>query len=270
MGWTNLAVKSRARHDQVDPLLRFEAERAWPVRDLLAKIEIHPRHIVDLGCGPGTSTRPLAERFPEAEIIGVDSLAENLAIARRRQPGASFVQADIGAWRPSARPDLIFANSALQWVGEHETLFPRLMSWLAPGGALAVQMPDNRQEPSHALMRMIAADGPWADRLLPLAKSHAVLATHRDYYEWLHPHAETLKIWETTYVHPLENVQAIVEWFCGSSLRMFLEPLDAAERAEFLDRYRRELETSLEREADGSVLFVYPRLFVLARKSSRD
>ena len=245
---------------------RFEAERVWPARDLIAKLTVAPRLVYDLGCGPGASTLELVKRFPEAEIIGLDSSPRMLAAARRRLPQIVFEETDIACWVPERRPDLIFADSALQWVPRHEGLFPRLMDLLAPGGALAVQMPDNRQEPSHALMRLIAADGPWSDRLVPIAKTRAVIATHVDYYNWLRPVAETLDIWQTTYVHPLCGVDAVVDWFRGSALLPFLAPLSADERAAFLARYRDALAESYNVEPDGRVLFVYPRLFLLAKK----
>ncbi|HYA72658.1 MAG TPA: trans-aconitate 2-methyltransferase [Roseiarcus sp.] len=246
--------------------LKFEAERTQPARDLLARVEVSARRIVDLGCGPGTSTRLLAERFPQAEIIGVDNSEPMLAEARRRLPEVHFELSNIANWRPRQRPDLIFANAALQWLPDHEALFKRLMSYLAEDGALAVQMPDNRQEPSHALMRLVAADGPWADRLVPIAKTRAVIATHVDYYAWLRPLSAALDIWETTYVHPMAGVGAVVDWFRGSALRPFLNPLDVCEREQFIERYMRELALAYGVESDGSLLFLYPRLFILARK----
>jgi trans-aconitate 2-methyltransferase len=246
--------------------LRFEAERRWPARDLASRIDASPRVALDLGCGPGTSTQVLAERFPEAEVVGLDSSEAMLGEARRRFPTITFETADISHWRPSAPPDLIFADNALQWVADHEALFPRLMSELAPGGTLAVEMPDNRQEPSHALMRLIAADGPWADRLVPVAKTRAVIGAHTDYYRWLRPLSASLEIWQTTYVHPVDGIDAIVDWFRGSGLRPFLAPLSERERTEFLERYRRELASAYDVEPDGRVLFLFPRLFLLARK----
>ncbi len=246
--------------------LKFEAERTQPARDLLARVDSAPRRIVDLGCGPGTSTRLLAERFPQAEILGVDNSEPMLAEARRRLPEVRFEHADIANWRPRQRPDLIFANAALQWLPDHEELFPRLVSYLAEDGALAAQMPDNRQEPSHALMRLVAADGPWADRLVPIAKTRAIIATHVDYYAWLKPLSAALDIWQTTYVHPMASVGAVVDWFRGSALRPFLNPLDACEREQFIERYMRELAVAYGVDPNGSLLFLYPRLFIHARK----
>jgi trans-aconitate 2-methyltransferase len=248
-------------------LLRFDAERVQVVQDLLVRVPNAPQRIVDLGCGPGTSTRKLIDRFPRAEVVGVDVSEPMVATARARAPGASFVCADIVSWRPDAPVDLVFADSALQWIGDHERLFPRLMDCIAPGGTLAVQMPDNRQEPSHALMRLIAADGPWADRLVPIAKTRAVIATHSDYYRWLRPLSASLDIWQTIYIHPLNGIEAIVDWFRGSALRPFLAPLSPSERLSFLERYRRDLGEAYEVENDGKVLFIYPRLFLLARKA---
>ena len=245
---------------------KFGAERAQPARDLLARVDFAPRRIVDLGCGPGVSTAMLIERFPKAEIVAVPNSEPMLAEARRRLPDMRFEETDIAEWRPRRRPDLIFANASLHWLPDHETLFPRLMSYLADDGALAVQMSDNLHEPSHALMRMIAADGPWSDRLAPIAKTRAVIGTHVDYYRWLKPLSAKLDIWETTYIHPLSGVDAVVDWFRSGSLRPFLDPLDPREREQFLERYMRELAEAYRVERDGALLFLYPRLFIFARK----
>ena len=201
-------------------------------------------------------------------MVGFDNSDAMLAEARRRLPRARFERADIADWSPAEPPDLIFANDSLQWLPDHERLFARLIDGLAPGGELAVQMPDTRHEPSHALMRLIAADGPWTDRLVPIAKTHTVIATHTDYRRWLTPHCPAVDIWETTYMHAMEGVGAVVDWFRGAALRPFLHPLDAREREQFLRRYRQELADAYETDPDGALLFLYPRLFIHARKGS--
>jgi trans-aconitate 2-methyltransferase len=246
--------------------LKFEAERTQPARDLLARVPIEARRIVDLGCGPGTSTQLLAARYPGAQITGVDKSGQMLAAARARLGGVVFERQDIAAWRPEVRPDLIFANAALQWLPDHHELIPRLMSFLAEGGCLAIQMPDNRQEPSHALMRMVAADGPWADRLVPVAKTRGLIGIYSDYHQWLRPLSSRVEIWQTTYVHPLPGVGAVVDWFRGSGLRPFLNLLDECEREQFIARYMEGLAEAYPAESGGELLFLYPRLFVTALK----
>nr|GFA29991.1 hypothetical protein [Tanacetum cinerariifolium] len=120
---------------------------------------------VDLGCGPGNSTEVLAERFPQARVTGLDSSTDMLGEARQRLAAVEFIQADIGDWKPAQTYDVILANASLQWVPDHAQLYPRLVSLLNPGGALAVQTPDNLDEPAHRLAREIAASPQWADRI---------------------------------------------------------------------------------------------------------
>jgi trans-aconitate 2-methyltransferase len=98
---------------------KFGAERAQPAHDLLARVDFTPRRIVDLGCGPGASTRMLMDRFPQAEIVAVSNSEPMLAEARRSLPGMTFDQTDISEWRPHQPADLIFANSSLQWLRKH-------------------------------------------------------------------------------------------------------------------------------------------------------
>ena len=137
---------------------RFEDERTRPAAELLARVPLDaPRNVVDLGCGPGNSTELLVARFPMARIVGTDSSQAMLATARQRLPQLSFEQGDIAEWSPAEPVDLAYANASLQWVSDHQRLLPRLLSALAPGGVLAVQMPDNLDEPSHRLMRETAA-----------------------------------------------------------------------------------------------------------------
>ena len=133
--------------------------------------------------------------------------------------------------RPRRRYDLVFANAALQFLPGHETLLPRLFAFVAEGGYLAVQMPITLHEASHAAMRLVAAEGPWARRLAPIVHAQPVIAAFEDYYEWLAAAGAKVEVWTTTYVHALDGVEGVVDWFAGSGLRPFLDPLDEAERA---------------------------------------
>src|SRR4051812_44494980 len=137
--------------------LKFEDERTRPPRDLLAQVPLHsPERVVDLGCGPGNSTELLIERFPDAEVIGVDSSPDMLRQARARLPRCLFVEGDLSTWLPEQRTDLLFGNAVFHWVPDHPQVLARLLRSLPPDGVLAVQMPDNTNEPALALMETVA------------------------------------------------------------------------------------------------------------------
>ena len=146
--------------------LKFEHERTRPVRDLVQRIPLaHVETAADIGCGPGNSTEVLRERYPQAHIVGLDSSPDMIQAARKRLPSVAFEVADIREWRAKEPLDVILANAVLQWIPDHETLLPALIGKLKPGGALAAQLPDNLDEPSHRLMAAVASDGPWAAKL---------------------------------------------------------------------------------------------------------
>jgi len=247
--------------------MKFDAERTRAARDLLAGAPLAAaRRVADLGCGPGNSAALLSARFPDAEVVGLDTSEAMLAHARARVPGATFVRQDIAAWTPDAPQDLVFANAALQFLPDHKSLLPRLFGFVAAGGCLAAQMPITLHEASHAAMRLIAADGPWARKLAPIVRAQPVIAAFEDYYEWLAAAGAKVEVWTTTYVHALDGVDGVVDWFAGSGLRPFLDPLDEAERAAFLARYREAIAESYTPRADGKLLLPYPRLFIVARR----
>lgn len=246
----------------------FEAERTRPSRDLLAAVpESEVRVAVDLGCGPGNSTEVVAARYPDAIVHGLDSSEDMIEAARKRLPALRFDVADIEAWNDPGPFDLIFANAVLQWVPDHAALFPRLVEKLAPGGHLAVQMPDNLDEPAHRLMRETAAEGPWAAKLADAAKARATREDAAWYYAMLRPHCARVDVWRTTYHHVLAGgAAAVVEWFKGSGLRPFLAPLDAAEQADYLARYTAAVARAYPTQPDGTVLLPFPRLFIVASR----
>ena len=138
----------------------FEDHRSRPFADLMARVRVQdPRLVVDLGCGSGALTLGLAQRWPAARVVGVDSSPHMLEQARAGDPEGrvEWVEADVADWQPPSGIDLLVTNATLQWVPGHLELIPRWVGALAPGGWFAMQVPGNFEAPSHRLLRETAA-----------------------------------------------------------------------------------------------------------------
>jgi len=244
--------------------LSFEAERTRPAVELLAGVPSDgPANVADLGCGTGNSTALLATRWPNARIEGIDSSPDMLAEASKSIVRAQWLKADIADWTPRYTLDVIFSNAALQWIPDHDRLLPRLMSFVREGGALALQVPRNFNEPCHALIRAVAQGGRWAHKLAAVADWENVRSPE-DYFAILEPHAVRIEIWETRYVQMLEGEDAVYRWMSGTGLRPFAAALEGAEREAFLAEYKARLGQAYPRHASGKTLYPLRRLFAVA------
>lgn len=247
---------------------KFGSDRLQPAIDLLSRVPLFEAHrVVDLGCGAGVAIPLLAARFPEAEILGVDSSKSMLERGRADFPKASFVRGDIAEWSPAAPVDLLYSNAALHWLGDHERLFAHCLDGVRPGGWLAVQMPKNFAEPSHVSIDRTLEDGPWRETLLPHRRSNPV-ASAAEYFRWLSPHASQVIVWETTYLQVLSGENPVAEYTKGSWLSQYLALLDEPMKSDFEAAYRARVVAAYPKESDGKTLFPFRRLFILAQRSS--
>jgi trans-aconitate 2-methyltransferase len=254
----------------------FSDHRSRPFGDLLARVGAQrPAVVVDLGCGHGPLTLSLAQRWPDAQVVGVDSSPQMLESARALDTAGrvEWVEADVADWDPTAlgaAPDVVVTNATLQWVPGHEPLLRRWADALAPDGWLAMQVPGNLDAPSHALMREVASTHPAADRLAgPLARLR--VGSPAAYVELFGTSGLEVDGWETTYQHVLDpegrQASPVLEWVRGTGLRPVLEALtDPEERAAFLDEYDARLRAAYPRTAIGVVL-PFRRIFCVGHKS---
>lgn len=254
--------------------LRFAEERARPFADLVARVAAEdPALVVDLGCGTGDLTATLCRRWPAARVVGVDSSAEMVgraaALAHER---LDVVHADVRTWHPDAPVDVVVTNAVLQWVPDHADLLRRWVRWLSPGGWFAMQVPANFGEPSHALMREVAARPAYAALLSGVLREAPVLDL-RGYAELLHESGCAVDAWETTYLHVLDpggrhGDDAVLEWVRGTGLRPVLDALATAPdlRDAFVAEYAALLRDAYPRRAYGTPL-PFRRVFAVAHRA---
>ena len=246
--------------------LAFGDHRLRPALELLMRVPLEaPASVVDLGCGAGNVTAHLRRRWPEAAITGIDSSPEMLAKAAEAEPGVLWREGDIATWQPEAPVEMIYANASLHWATEHESLFPRLMENIVPGGALAVQMPRNFGQPSHTSMAEVAMQGAWAESLTRVQRN-APVAEPDFYYDLLAPLSSHLDLWETRYVQVLEGENPVAEFTKGSWLKPMLDALDEPMRSEFETAYRERVVQYYPPRDDGTTLFPFNRMFMVAVK----
>lgn len=222
------------------------------------------RRIYDLGCGTGHLTQIVAERFPGASVIGVDSSPEMLAEARREFPDITFIEGDISSWHPGDVPDLIFSNAVLHWIPSRETLLASLVRMLNPGGVLAIQVPRHVEMASHEALKEVVQQSEWRARLLPLLV--APFASPEAIWKLLAPDAAKVDIWETVYLQILEGQDAVLNYMRGSTLRPLLSALSAEEGSKFLATLAKRLTSEYAPQSNGQTLFPFRRLFLVAQR----
>jgi trans-aconitate 2-methyltransferase len=245
--------------------LKYGDERTRPAADLAARIRIdRPVAIADLGCGPGNSTRILRDRWPQAEIIGIDNSRQMIEAAKRTYPDQTWLLADVSQWTSSGPVDLIYSNAALQWLPHHGVLLPRLLGMAAAGGALAFQIPSGTYATVRTLIHDVSNLPAWSERM-NAPRNALTIQSPAFYYDALVKISTELDIWETEYCHVLESPAAVVDWISSTGLRPFLAALDTdAQRHEFTSELHQRVRDAYHVRADGKVLCPFRRTFVIA------
>jgi trans-aconitate 2-methyltransferase len=190
-----------------------------------------------------------------------------IAAARKAHPAGRWVLADVATWAGETPFDVVFSNAALHWIPDHATLFPRVFGLVAPGGALAVQMPDVVETPLHKVLAAVTDRPAWRDRV---AAAKGTIRTERPgfYYDLLRPLAAGLDLWATEYLHQMAGPADVLGWARGTALRPYLAALaDDAGRAAFERELEAAVAAAFPPQADGKLLFPYRRLFLVAYRA---
>jgi trans-aconitate 2-methyltransferase len=275
-----------------DQYLKFSDERTQPGRDLASRISVpQVRTVIDLGCGPGNSTQVLAERWPGAQITGLDSDTSMINAAIESHTRGRWITGDIAKWAaenpgtPSEKSaagasantadaslendaeqyDVVFSSCALHWLPDHATLFPQLFSHVAPGGAFAMQIPSSLDRPAYRLLREMAAAIGWRE-WFPTGRVRTWHSHEWEfYYDLLAPLASRVDAWQTEYFHALPNAEAVVEWYKATGMRPYLTAIgEDAGREKFLAEYLEKIRAAYPPRPDGRIIFPFLRIFVIA------
>jgi len=244
--------------------MKFGSDRLRPALDLMAEIPHEDvSRIIDLGCGPGNVTNLLSQKWPDADVKGLDGSVHMLKQAKASYDKIAWEVGDVQTWVAEDPVDLIFSNACLHWLGDHEVLFPRLLDQLNSDGVMAVQMPNNFASPTHQLIK---------ECLSPIGREDLApgFPVHNTdvYYDLLSENCTYLNMWETTYLHVLEGDNPVFNWTKGAALRPVLDGLASEkEREVFLESYAYAIEKAYVKRADGKTLLPFKRFFMIAQKN---
>lgn len=248
--------------------LKFKAQRTQPAIDLAARLEGEPSEIIDLGCGPGNSTRVLKNRFPNAHIIGADSSENMLQKARSENPDLDFILLDLNddLSEYNGKFDMAFSNACFQWLSNHRELLPRVFGLLRSGGTLAAQIPMNFDEPIHKIIQRISESPKWRDKF-PEKRIFGTL-TIPEYHDILSGLTDDFELWQTIYCHRMPSIGSIIEWYRATGLRTYLAALSEEEGGEFIADISEELSREYPKQQNGEIIFRFPRFFFLAKRKT--
>ena len=253
---------------QPDLYLKFKDERTQPSRDLAARVPVErPGRIIDIGCGPGNSTEVLRKRFPDAEIIGLDSSETMIEKACNQFPEGNWICDDAVSYEFPGRYDVIFSNAALQWIEDVDRLIIRLSGRLTDGGAIAVQVPGNWIAPFFKALREVAGRAEWI-QYTGACKDTIRYHEPEFYYEVLLRTRLHIELWVTQYFHIMNSHSDLIEWHKSTGLRPYLESLPSEEsRNLFIKAMDEEIRQRYRPSSDGKVLYPFRRIFFIAYKT---
>lgn len=251
-----------------DRYLQFADDRARPYLDLIAQVPIVPATVVDLGCGPGHLTRHLRARWPEAQVLGIDSSAEMIEQAFRDNTDglANYDIADVADWTPNEPVDLILSNAMFQWVPDQLAVIDKLLGHLTDGGVFAVQVPDNGDSGTHQTLAQLADDPRFADKLHDVRRVPRFGAM--EYLTFFSERGFSANAWSTTYLHVLHGEDPVFDWISGTGARPFVQALDGDLREEFVTELKSRLRAAYPAEEWGTVL-PFRRTFAVATHTNQ-
>ena len=248
---------------------KFEKERKQPSIDLLNKIDGGKfERIIDIGCGSGMSTLPLKKRFTESEIVGVDLSENMLDKARKSISGVTWMQRDCSRkLNDLGTFDLVFSNAFIQWIPNQEEFIKNTKELLNENGVFAIQIPYFEEMQVAKIIKEVSLEFDTNKALFGnLVTSTYFNYNFKEYYDMFSRYYSNIYIWKTNYIHQMKDCNAIVDFIKGTALLPYLECLDEKQTTLFIKKLYDRISECYVASENGTVLFEFKRLFIIARK----
>ena len=243
---------------------KFKTERFAPFHDLLQLIHVKPgMDVIDLGCGTGELTRKLADGLPGAQVLGIDSSQEMLEHSTAfENEQVKFACKTIEEQLNSHQQwDLVFSNAAIQWVENHETVLPQIISILKKGGQLVIQIPAQHHNISNTILNELADEEPFKTAMKKWKRNSPVLETETYAQLLFENGSQAMTVYEKIYPLVLPDVNGLFDWVSGTALIPYIEKLETVTRERFVLQYRKRLENHFK---TAPVFYPFKRIIMEA------
>jgi len=213
------------------------------------------KRILDLACGPGTLSYPLAKAIlPGGQVIGIDLAPGMIALARRDAPSNLPLEFELMDMEDLRFPDHSFdaavCGHGLQFVPDLKRALAETRRVLKPGSRMAASVPVDPAEPSDAqaiLDRVVGGALPPAPKARDQMTTRRIVDDVEDFAACARQagfsSAEVVRYEEeTTWVNPRHYVEMSGSWW---SMALRLERVSASEQTALLERATHAIEAEL-------------------------
>lgn len=245
---------------------KFKNIRYQPFYDLIDFIQpVNGMKAIDLGCGTGEQTAILADKFKEANFLGVDSSAEMLEQSKALEmDNLHFRKATTEETLKSGEKwDLIFSNAALQWSNDHETLFTELIKRVNPKGQFAVQMPVQPENKLNKILLDLVNEEPFKSYLKGYKRDSPVLSIDQYAQILFDGGLEELQILQKVYPIIANDHETLYDFISGSALIPYVERLEGEQKALFIKTYKERIAVHFPKLP---AIYSFKRLLLYGRK----
>jgi trans-aconitate 2-methyltransferase len=226
---------------------KFKDIRYQPFYDLAALVKpANGMKAIDLGCGTGEQTAILADKFPAAHFLGVDSSAEMLEKSKSLETERLHFRKATTEETLNAgeKWDLIFSNAAMQWSNDHGTLFPKLINLLNRDGQFAVQMPVQPENKLNKILIELVNEEPFKTYLKGYTRDSPVLSID-EYAQLLFDGGlENIQIMQKVYPIITNDHDTLYNFISGSALIPYIERLEGEQKELFIKTYKERIAVS--------------------------
>jgi trans-aconitate 2-methyltransferase len=258
------------RWNAADYAVNSRGQYSWAL-STIDRLDLGPSEaVLDVGCGDGKVTKELALRVPSGRVVGIDSSADMVRLARETwgpsSPNLEFRVVDARALDFPPIFDWVFSNSTLHWVPDHPAVLRGVVRALEPGGRVVLSMGGRGTAAAvHRALADFQREGPWAPYLADVVAPHHFFGPE-EYGRWLAEAGLQARRVELTAKQMRHADTTALEGWLRTTWMPYLERIPDDARAAFVTELAEGVGRGCDTAEDGSIILPMVNLEVEAEK----